>query len=421
MKNKHLIVPVPTIQFKQHELSVKVMHKAKYKAQLEHLKRAVQAQKEELARAALQAQNEALARAALRAGSTIDQAQALLTQGGPATVPLATPSTPTRGRSAVLSINPDVPVSPASSQPPPPPAAPSTPTRGTSAVLSVQPLVTSSQPRTPPRPRVALDTQGKLHLLNSWFAEKYQLEYSDLRYDASVSMGHGSFGSVRTATLRFCKTDVAVKLIKYTPRAYGSLYHFHRAVAREYDILQLSSDAPYVVPLVGVCFKTLDQAVLVMEKYDCQLGDYLRTNVKLNRWSVARQLVNIYRYLHYSLKVVHNDIKMDNLLVRCDSGRLGLVDFGLSGNLMKGDIFQEVSSGYRRSRTTGALVRWTPRHYWSNSKCQTCHQDKSVDLFAIAYVLLSVVTHSRMIFLLRVYESFCNSNVQVTRVGGIPK
>ena len=145
------------------------------------------------------------------------------------------------------------------------------------------------------------------------------------------------------------------------------------------------------MPLVGVCFKTLDQAVLVMEKYDCQLGDYLRTNVKLNRWSVARQLVNIYRYLHYSLKVVHNDIKMDNLLVKCDSGRLGLVDFGLSGNLMKGDIFQEVSSGYRRSRTTGALVRWTPRQYWSNSKCQTCHQDKSVDLFAIAYVLLSVV------------------------------
>ena len=215
-----------------------------------------------------------------------------------------------------------------------------------------------------------MDIQDKIWKLNDWFVENFRLDYTDLDFNNTTDLGKGSYGLVRTATHKDePNTVVAVKIVVYTPAKYGTLYNFHCAIAREFDILQLSSDSPYVVPLIGVCYKALGQAVFVLEKYECHLGTYLHNagSKSIDNWSVARQLVNIYRYLHYSLKIVHNDLKLDNILVgrheHLGMGKLGVVDFGLSSNLIPGDIFQTPTRGYRKSSATGKKIVWEARHY----------------------------------------------------------
>ncbi|GIQ86611.1 hypothetical protein KIPB_008494 [Kipferlia bialata] len=102
---------------------------------------------------------------------------------------------------------------------------------------------------------------------------------------------------------------------------------------REVSVFDTVRDV-HIVPYLGL---VLDSGVcyVVIEKYDCNLMDYLRHTPSLDtRRFVARQILLGMAALE-SHRVVHRDIKPQNVLIKHRGGRVtgvALTDFGISKN-----------------------------------------------------------------------------------------
>ena len=196
----------------------------------------------------------------------------------------------------------------------------------------------------------------------------------------------GTFGKVYSGM--YGADEVAVKVVEYTERIFDKKrVRFLQYVFREVDVLQLCSDQDNICNLVGVCFESNSRALIVMEKYDYTLKDYLLNclpNAAIRK-DFAMQCVDFIRCLVFKLKFIHADIKSNNILVKLSkygTPKLVLADMGNVCNLYNGDIFL---SPQRETRT------WRPSTYQCNRKANTSNGDMSVDLFAMMYVLMEIV------------------------------
>ena len=169
----------------------------------------------------------------------------------------------------------------------------------------------------------------------------------------------GTFGSVYHGT--YNGKPVAVKEIWYSDRVYGDHLRFLRNVHREIDALQICSDQPSVTKLIGATYESFAKVMIVLDKYDCTLRDYLESEKRdrFTRVNIASQCVDLLELLAYRLQFIHGDIKSNNLLIKLPTGdekypKVVLADLGTVGNLNEGDIF------YPHDRP---LRNWSPRHY----------------------------------------------------------
>ncbi|KAH6563154.1 hypothetical protein BASA50_005312 [Batrachochytrium salamandrivorans] len=132
-------------------------------------------------------------------------------------------------------------------------------------------------------------------------------------YELHQTVGEGSFAKVKLATHRLTKQKVAVKIIDKTklPDEY-SLKNIHR----EAQIMRMI-DHPNVIQLFEV-METRKNLFLVMEYASGgELLDYIIANGKLKEEDAktfVRQILSALDYAH-SLKVVHRDLKAENLLL----------------------------------------------------------------------------------------------------------
>lgn len=135
---------------------------------------------------------------------------------------------------------------------------------------------------------------------------------------------------------------------------------------------------PNLVQFMG--FTHMDEFMILMERiHGTTLTEFVTSQRKYNKCALARQLINVFLFLH-SCKppVIYRDLKPDNLLVE-SSGVLKLTDFGLSR-------FIPEEEGYKMSGQTG-----TPR-YMAPEVALGKHYDLRADVYSIGLVLYFIFT-----------------------------
>lgn len=135
---------------------------------------------------------------------------------------------------------------------------------------------------------------------------------------------------------------------------------------------------PSLVQFMGLTH--MDEFMILMERiHGTTLTEFVMSQRKYNKYALARQLINVFLFLH-SCKppVIYRDLKPDNLLVE-SSGLLKLTDFGLSR-------FVPEEEGYKMSGQTG-----TPR-YMAPEVALGKHYDLRADVYSIGLVLYFIFT-----------------------------
>lgn len=146
-----------------------------------------------------------------------------------------------------------------------------------------------------------------------------------LRYNKLEKLGEGTYGMVFKGKDKNTGKFVAIKEMKLDQEDEG----VSSTTLREISILK-KMDHPNIVSLVDT-FVQGTQLTIVLEYLDMNIRDYMRKPGKIDPKlvkSYAFQLLAGTYYLH-THRVIHRDIKPDNLLINHD-GYLKICDFGLS-------------------------------------------------------------------------------------------
>ena len=146
------------------------------------------------------------------------------------------------------------------------------------------------------------------------------LSYNDLSFAESNDnlLGEGSFAKVYKGSLG--SSLVALKVYKFkistNRNTFDALEHFSN-VRREVAVLSSSRRHPYIVPFYGLAL--LPKLCLAIEYTD---KGTLRNILKDSQWQIqrivvyriAQQVADAIVFLH-SAKIIHRDLKSDNVLV----------------------------------------------------------------------------------------------------------
>ena len=164
--------------------------------------------------------------------------------------------------------------------------------------------------------------RDSLHSLGDRVADRYQL---------TSLLGQGGMGSTYAADDLATQQAVAIKVVSLQQSAdWKTLELFER----EAKVLQ-SIDHPQIPDYLDYFYLDTEsdrRFYLVQELAPgVSLADWVARGWRTDEAGVkdmAKQLLDILNYLHWlTPPVVHRDIKPRNVL-RCDDGRLYLVDFG---------------------------------------------------------------------------------------------
>lgn len=154
------------------------------------------------------------------------------------------------------------------------------------------------------------------------------------RFEVLEAVGQGSCGVVRRAKRRSDAEEVALKVIR---SADEETIEIARA---EFSVLQ-RIDHPNIVRALDF-FTTIDGAVLVLSYFD---GNQLNTAVsnaackQFSELTSHRLFVSLLQALHHlhENRIVHRDVKPENVMVSSDLCDLRLVDFNISRYLPEGE------------------------------------------------------------------------------------
>lgn len=189
------------------------------------------------------------------------------------------------------------------------------------------------------------------------------------KYRAEKQIGSGGFGTVYAGTRIEDKVPVAIKHIaKSKIKRYATVGGV--LVPEEVFFLQSVSDVPGVIRILD-WFETVDSFIVVLERpADCQdLFDYITEQVSVDE-NLARvffcQILEAVCAL-LDRRVVHFDIKDENVLVDLTTGHVKLIDFGASRVLRTGSYSEfEGTRLYSppewiksRSFTAGGATVWS--------------------------------------------------------------
>ena len=147
------------------------------------------------------------------------------------------------------------------------------------------------------------------------------------RYELLEKIGAGGMGSVFRGRDRESGEVVAVKMLA-TKVAENPKLH-HRLVQEFRSASKL--DHPNIVRALDLALDGTT-AYLVMEYVDGEsLGSLIARSGRLAEGAAVRIITQVAQALHYAhrRRVIHRDVKPDNILVRAD-GMAKLVDFGLA-------------------------------------------------------------------------------------------
>lgn len=187
-------------------------------------------------------------------------------------------------------------------------------------------------------------------------------------------VGTGSFSTVWRSKHTTSGTDVAIKVIQ---KEGIDLVAFEREV----NILKRINH-PFLVTLFDM-FENEDSFFIVTEYMsNGNLFQYITNNGRLNETQARKiftQLVLAIEYLHNSKKIVHRDLKLENVVLDMENN-IRVIDFGLS------NMFTD-------SHPTFVAACGSPP-YASPEMIEGKMYDCSTDIWSIGVMLYSLVTSS---------------------------
>ena len=153
-------------------------------------------------------------------------------------------------------------------------------------------------------------------------------------------IGEGTFSTVKLAINRQTHEKVAIKIMQKNKII---LDEDKKRLEREIQVLKILRH-PNLVQLYSVV-ETDEKIYLIMEYIKgIELFDYIVNKKKLSEkeaFIFFQQIISGIEYLH-KVKYIHRDIKPENILIKPNTKKLTIVDFGLSNkfNNYKKDLFQ---------------------------------------------------------------------------------
>ena len=216
-------------------------------------------------------------------------------------------------------------------------------------------------------PRMA-EEEGLLGSERVTLAKHYVLE----RKRENV-LGTGGYGTIWKGVDATLNEPVAVKQVRMN-------YRTHRLLDRELKFLQ-SCNHRHILHLLG--YDTDDSfAYLILELCNGNLDQIVKDmDIDLHTClTYMRDLSDGIQYLH-SKRIVHRDLKPENVLVKDDI--IKLADFGLSKELC--------ASFTPDCATRVGTPGWMPPEFCIVKG--TSEDDLSVDVFALALLVLSLLNH----------------------------
>lgn len=209
-------------------------------------------------------------------------------------------------------------------------------------------------------------SQLQIHSVPQWFVPPHEVEFN-----AASSFARGSYGSVHRGTWN--GTAVVVK------QAFLDDEQSREMFLNETEIW-FRLQHPHIVTLFRAChvgnpFFVCDWAS------NGTLSSYLyREEVHLETWTRLHEAALGLQYLHTKQKVVHGDLKCNNILVSAD-GKAKLTDFGLSFVLTGKQ--QEIVPAYE----VGA-INWKAPEVISGKTCGTF----ASDVYSFGMCIVEAVT-----------------------------
>ena len=177
--------------------------------------------------------------------------------------------------------------------------------------------------------------------------DDYFIEDKNKKVDLSCfkigkKLGEGNFGYVNIVYSKTNNNIYAMKTIKKQNRTEQDF----KKVEREVKLIK-NLDNPHVVKYY-TSFRENENLHIIMEYINgINLEKILYDNIKEGKlidektiWNYLIQCLNGLMYLHENEKIIHRDIKPDNLIIDND-GILKIVDFGISA-VKKEDVDDEI-------------------------------------------------------------------------------
>lgn len=198
------------------------------------------------------------------------------------------------------------------------------------------------------------------------------------RFELLERLSDGSMGSVYRARDRDSGSIVALKLFTSVVSANEKLA---QRISRE---IQAASklDHPNIVRVIEFG-KDTGRSFYTMEFVEgCSLGQMIETDGPIEEESSVRILTQVAQALHYAhnRRVIHRDVKPDNVLVRPD-GHVKLTDFGLAKD---GDDDREL--------TRAATGLGTP-HFMAPEQYEDARNATALsDVYSLGATLFTAVT-----------------------------
>ena len=162
-------------------------------------------------------------------------------------------------------------------------------------------------------------------------------------YVISKTIGSGAFATVYLAQHAITQVFVALKCIP--KRKLRNQAEFE-LLQREINLMR-SMDHPFIASFFEVIDDEKNFYISMEMVENGNLLDYINSNKGLQEQQARRifcQLITVLEYLHVEKRVVHRDLKAENVLLD-KNYNIRLVDFGLSKAFSKTDPFLQTTCG----------------------------------------------------------------------------
>ncbi|KAI8370743.1 kinase-like domain-containing protein [Choanephora cucurbitarum] len=172
------------------------------------------------------------------------------------------------------------------------------------------------------------------------FPPRYDATSCEQEYQFGRVLGRGNFATVRHATHRTTRADVAIKVFEKSRFAKRS--KMLESIINEVSIMHNMKKHPFVVQMIRT-FNEAHRMYLVLEYVpDGELFQYVVDNKSLDENTtrfIFWQLFTAIKYLHLN-NIAHRDLKPENVLIaNRETLHLKVTDFGLAKSEERNQTF----------------------------------------------------------------------------------
>lgn len=201
-----------------------------------------------------------------------------------------------------------------------------------------------------------------------------QIEFNDEKYKKINRIGYGTYSkcylyeSVKNSNERI--------VLKKIPKGKISEKQFNN----EKRIHKIINNNPGVIKYLG-CFSTEKVYYLILEPGEIDLFEYMQKNGPLNEEKVKDLFKNVFNaiYFMHSKRIIHNDIKLENIIVFVDKEKkeaIKICDFGIS-KIMESKNYKKKCGTY---------------YYSAPEQISKCLNSFASDIYSLGVTLYATLT-----------------------------